>query len=364
MTRRRLAVLVVDDSAVVRQALSAILGSRGCEVTTAPDPLFALEKIRRSRPDVIVLDLEMPRMDGLSFLRRLMATDPIPCVVCSSLAGPGSENALRALDEGAVEVVAKPKLAVREFLEESATLISDAVHAAFKARLRAPRPGPPPVEPRHSADAVMRAGLPHAIHTTTDKVIAVGASTGGTEALREILEALPPDAPGIVIVQHMPEVFTRAFADRLDGLCRVRVKEAADGDRVIPGRALIAPGNRHTLLVRSGALYAVQVKDGPLVSRHRPSVDVLFRSVAQAAGHNAVGVILTGMGDDGAAGLLEMKQAGAATVAQDEASCVVFGMPREAIELGAVDHVVGLGAIAATMLRLSGALSRGQPLRN
>ncbi|MCM2254094.1 MAG: chemotaxis response regulator protein-glutamate methylesterase [Vicinamibacteria bacterium] len=364
MTRRRLDVLVVDDSAVVRQALTAILNARGCAVTTAPDPVFALEKIQRARPDVIVLDLEMPRMDGLTFLRKLMSQDPIPVVICSGLAGPGSEAALRALDEGAVEVVAKPSLAVREFLEESATLISDAVHAAARARLRGPRMAPMPVEPRHGADAVVRGATPHAIRTTTDKVIAIGASTGGTEALREILEALPPDAPGMVIVQHMPEVFTRAFADRLDGLCKVRVKEAADGDRVIPGRALIAPGNRHTLLVRSGALYAVQVKDGPLVSRHRPSVDVLFRSAAAAAGHNAVGAILTGMGDDGAEGLLEMKRAGAATVAQDEASCVVFGMPREAIERGAVDHVVPLPLVAPTLLRLAHGRAALAPARH
>lgn len=346
---RPLHVLVVDDSAVVRQALTAILGgTRGMTVATASDPLIAMDKMRQRRPDVIVLDLEMPRMDGLSFLRKLMAEDPIPVVVCSGLAGHGTEAALRAVEEGAVDVIAKPKLAVRGFLEESAVLLVDAVRGAAQARRR-PRGSPAPA--RLSAGAVLPPRGKHALRLTTDKVVAVGASTGGTEALRELLEALPPDAPGLVIVQHMPEVFTKAFADRLNQSCRIEVKEAAGGDRLMAGRALVAPGNRHTLLVRSGAHYAIEVRDGPLVSRHRPSVDVLFRSVASAAGPNAIGVIMTGMGDDGAEGLLEMKRAGALTIAQDEATCVVFGMPKEAIERGAVDDVVPLPRIAATVLR-------------
>jgi two-component system chemotaxis response regulator CheB len=302
---------------------------------------------------VIVLDLEMPRMDGLSFLRRIMAEDPIPVVVCSGLAGAGTEAALRAVEEGAVDVIAKPKLAVRDFLEESALQIVDAVRAAARARL----PFRPSlvVQPRLTADAVLPPRQQRqALRVTTDKVVAIGASTGGTEALRQILESLPPDAPGTVIVQHMPEVFTRAFADRLCRTCRIEVKEAASGDRVANGRALIAPGNRHSVLLRSGAHYVVDVREGPLVSRHRPSVDVLFRSVAQAAGPNAVGVILTGMGDDGAEGLLEMRRAGAATLAQDEASCVVFGMPKEAIERGAVEQVLPLSRMAAAIQRRAG----------
>jgi two-component system chemotaxis response regulator CheB len=348
--REPLHVLVVDDSAVVRQALGAILGhARGMTVVAASDPLIAMEKMRHRRPDVIVLDLEMPRMDGLSFLRKIMSEDPIPVVVCSGLAGRGTEGALRAVEEGAVDVIAKPKLAVRAFLEESAVLLVDAVRGAAAARLRARRPVAPA---RRSADTLAPPAR-HSLRVTTDKVVAIGASTGGTEALREILEAMPPDAPGMVIVQHMPEAFTKAFADRLNKLCRVEVKEAATGDRVAAGRALVAPGNRHTLVVRSGAHYEVAVRDGPLVSRHRPSVDVLFHSVAQAAGSNSVGVILTGMGDDGADGMLVMRRAGAATIAQDEESCVVFGMPKAAIDRGAADSVVPLAGVPGAILRRS-----------
>ncbi len=347
---RALRVMVIDDSAVVRQTLSAILRQAGrMEIATAADPLIALAKLERERPDVIVLDLEMPRMDGLTFLRRLMATDPLPVVVCSGLATAGSEAALAALEEGAVDVIAKPRLAVREFLQESAVLLVDAVRAAAGARLRwRSRAARAALGPPAAANPVVPAAS--RLGRTTDQVVAIGASTGGTEALREIFEALPPDAPGVVTVQHMPEYFTRAFAERLDQLCRIEVKEAADGDRVGPGRALIAPGNRHLRLARSGAQYVVRVEEGPLVSRHRPSVDVLFRSVAQAAGANAIGVILTGMGDDGASGLLEMRQAGARTFAQDEATCVVFGMPAVAIELGAAEQVLPLGSIASRLL--------------
>jgi two-component system chemotaxis response regulator CheB len=344
-----LRVLVVDDSAVVRQALTQILGRAGMAVTTANDPLIAMDKMRRERPEVIVLDLEMPRMDGLTFLQRLMAADPLPVVVCSGLAGPGTEVALHALEEGAVDVVAKPRLGVKGFLEESAARIVHVVRAAAEARVRPRTPRPRALE-RHVAGPVLPKVRP-TIRDTTHKVVVVGASTGGTEALRELLEAMPPDAPGIAIVQHMPEVFTAQFAKRLDQLCRIEVKEARTDDRLVPGRALVAPGNRHLVVRRSGALYFVDVVDGPPVSLHRPSVDVLFRSAAQAAGRNAVGVILTGMGDDGAAGMAELKAAGARTFAQDEATSVVFGMPREAILRGAVDEVLPLPRIAPAVLK-------------
>jgi two-component system, chemotaxis family, protein-glutamate methylesterase/glutaminase len=351
-------VLVVDDSAVVRQILTEILvRDRSVTVSTASNPFIALEKMSAARPDVIVLDLEMPEMDGLSFLQAVMATDPIPVVVCSGLAAEGTEAAFRAIEAGAVAVVAKPRLGVKGFLHDSAVLLRDTVIAAARARVRAPVRRLPSVSAVAAPAPGARAGRP-ALSTTTDKIIAIGASTGGTEALRTILEAMPPDAPGLLVVQHMPEGFTRAFADRLDRTCRIDVKEATDGDRVLEGRALIAPGQRHLTLKRTGGHYSVEVSDGPLVSRHRPSVDVLFRSVAAAAGANAIGAILTGMGDDGAAGLLEMKQAGAVTLAQDEASCVVFGMPRAAIERGAVDHVVALDQMAPNVLRRALELSR------
>jgi len=345
-------VLVVDDSAVVRQALLQILGLSGMAVVVASDPLIAMDKMRRERPDVIVLDLEMPRMDGLTFLQRIMAADPIPVVVCSGLAGPGTEVALQALEEGAVDIVAKPRLGVKGFLEDSAHRLVEVVRAASEAKLR-PRPPRPPITPMLPADAVVRKER-RVIRDTTHKVVVVGASTGGTEALRELLEAMPPDAPGLAIVQHMPEVFTAQFAKRLDHSCRIEVKEAETNDRLVPGRALIAPGNRHLLVRRSGALYFVDVVDGPPVSLHRPSVNVLFRSAAQAAGRNAVGVILTGMGDDGAEGMAELKAAGARTIAQDEASCVVFGMPREAILRGGVDEVLPMSRIAPTVLKWAG----------
>jgi len=355
---RALHVLVVDDSAVVREVMASVLSQEpGMTVTAAADPLIAMDKMRRARPDVILLDLELPRMHGLAFLRKLMAEDPIPVVVCSGIADAGSGAALQALDEGAVDIVTKPKLRVREFLHESAVLLIDTVRAAAGAHVgtrRAParQPASPPAA--KPIPTPMREPL---LAVTTDKVVAIGASTGGTEALRDLLEAMPPGAPGIVIVQHMPEGFTAAFAQRLNQSCRVEVKEAADGDRVVAGRALIAPGNRHALVRRSGAQYLVEVTDGPLVSRHRPSVDVLFRSVAQAAGSNAIGVIMTGMGADGAAGLLEMKRAGGATIAQDEATCVVFGMPKEAIAAGGVDEVVSLPRIPGAILSRAPALA-------
>jgi len=349
MAERPLRLLVVDDSAVMRQAMIAICRrASDIEVTVAADPLIAQTKMRASRPDVILLDIEMPRMDGLTFLRRIMAADPLPVVICSALAGRGTETALKALEEGAVEIVAKPRVALHDFMNESTEMFIDVIRAAAHARPRRRR-APMKIEKRHSPDVILPAARP-SLTRTTRKLVAIGASTGGTEALREILEAMPAGAPGIVIVQHMPEVFTAAFAQRLNQTCRIAVKEAADGDRVIDGRALIAPGNRHMLVRRDGAEYRIELSDGPLVSRHRPSVDVLFRSVAQSAGANAIGVILTGMGNDGATGLLEMHNAGAVTLAQDEASCAVFGMPREAIARGGVQSIHSLSAIAPTIL--------------
>ncbi|MGA8530706.1 MAG: chemotaxis response regulator protein-glutamate methylesterase [Acidobacteriaceae bacterium] len=350
MRDSKIRVLIVDDSAVVRQTLAALLSSDAeIEVTgTAGDPYAAAEKIAEQLPDVITLDIEMPRMDGVTFLRKIMAQHPIPVVICSSLAEEGTASALQALEAGAVEIVTKPRLGVRQFLEESRTAICEAVKAAASARVR-PLRAVHRVEPKLTADAML-APATSAMARTTEKVVVVGASTGGTEALKTLLEALPPDTAGIVIVQHMPELFTRAFANRLDGLCAITVKEAETGDTVLRGRALIAPGNHHLLLQRSGARYYVEVRDGPLVCRHRPSVDVLFRSAARYAGPNAVGVIMTGMGDDGARGMLEMKQAGATTIAQDEATSVVFGMPKEAIKLNGVDKVLALEAIAGAIL--------------
>jgi len=340
-------VLIVDDSAVVRQALSALLESDP-EIQVAgaaADPYIAAVRIREEVPDVIVLDVEMPRMDGLTFLEAIMTQHPIPVVICSTLSGKGSQTAIRALELGAVEVIAKPRLGTDAFFRESRDFFCSVVKSAASAHLRPVRP----IEPALSADAVLARGS-RAMAETTDRVVLIGASTGGTEALRVLLMAMPPDAPGIVIVQHMPEKFTAAFADRLDGLCAISVKEAETGDAVLRGRALIAPGNFHTLLKRSGARYSVEVRDGPLVCRHRPSVDVLFRSGARYAGRNSVGVLMTGMGNDGAQGLLELKQAGAATIAQDEATSVVFGMPQAAIKLGAAGAVLPLDAIAKGVL--------------
>jgi two-component system chemotaxis response regulator CheB len=350
MSTPKIRVLIVDDSAVVRQTLSEVLSSDPeIEIIgTASDPFVAAERMREQAPDVITLDIEMPRMDGLTFLQKIMEQHPIPVVICSSLAEQGTQSALKALDYGAVDIIAKPRLGSKQFLEESRIMLCQAVKGAAAARLNPIRP-PRTVEPKLTADAILSPAT-HAMAETTEKVVAIGASTGGTEALKVLLETLPADAPGIVIVQHMPELFTRAFANRLDGLCNISVKEAESNDTVLRGRALIAPGNHHLLLKRSGARYYVEIKDGPLVCRHRPSVDVLFRSAARYAGQNAVGVILTGMGDDGASGMLEMKQAGAVTIAQDEATCVVFGMPKEAIKRSAVDKVLPLQAVAGAIL--------------
>ena len=335
-------VLIVDDSAVVRQILTDEL-SRCPDlevIGTAPDPYVARDMIVALKPDVITLDIEMPRMDGLSFLRRLMTHYPLPTIVVSSLTPEGGQLAMEALDAGAVEVMCKPGPSYS--VGDMAVQLIERIKAAAGVKVSS--------RPRSTAPAA-RTAAPCALTKTTNKVVAIGASTGGTQALQEVLCAMPRNAPPIVIVQHMPEKFTKAFAERLDAICDIDVAEAVNGDSVRPGRALIAPGNHHMVLNRSGAVYYVQVKQGPLVNRHRPSVDVLFQSVAQYAGANAVGVILTGMGGDGAAGMLAMKQKGAYTVAQDEASCVVFGMPKEAIRMGGVDSVVGLGNVCGAILQ-------------
>ncbi len=356
MVKEKIKVLIVDDSAVVRQTLERILSSdREIEVIgSASDPYIAAKKMQLVEPDVITLDVEMPRMDGITFLQKIMAQHPIPVVICSSLADKGSETAIKAMELGAIDIIEKPRLGTKQFLEESKILICDVVKAAAQTNLKKNVTMVKRLKPakKLTADEMLPKSRSQAMVQTTEKIVVIGASTGGTEALRIFLEALPSDAPGMVIVQHMPENFTKAFANRLDSLCQVSVKEASNNDSVVRGWVLIAPGNRHTLLKRSGARYYVEVKEGPLVSRHRPSVDVLFRSASRYAGKNACGVIMTGMGDDGAKGLLEMKENGAMTIAQDKASCVVFGMPNEAIKLGAADQVLPLNTIANEVIRL------------
>lgn len=342
-----IAVMIVDDSAVVRQVLSALLAEQpDIEVIgVAADPLFALEKMQRRWPDVVVLDVEMPRMDGLTFLRKLMAERPTPVVICSTLTEAGAQTTLQALAEGAVSIVTKPRMGLRQFLIDSRQELVHAIQGAARANL-----GRLTARPVVSALPALPLSGTQAMLHTTDSVVAIGTSTGGTQALETILTVLPRTCPGLVIVQHMPERFTKAFAERLDRLCQIEVREAEDGDRVMPGRALIAPGGRHMLLRRNGAQYRVEIRDGPPVSRHRPSVDVLFRSTARAAGANALGIIMTGMGSDGARGLKEMRDAGARTLAQDEATCVVFGMPREAVKLGAAEQVLPLGEIPGAIV--------------
>jgi two-component system chemotaxis response regulator CheB len=345
-------VLVVDDSAVIRQVMVTLLSADPAfRVVTAADPLVAMARMKRSRPHVILLDLEMPRMDGITFLKRVMAADPVPVVVCSGFAEPGTRLALRALEAGAVEIALKPRVSLGGVVDDCGLL--DIVRAAAQARVTARRSGTPvggvpllrPETPRVR---------PAPSKTRPDMVVAMGASTGGTEALREVLRAMPANGPAILIVQHMPAGFTTAFADHLDQVCAMDVREARSGDRVQPGLALVAPGDRHLRVIRRAADLIVELSDGPPVSRHRPSVDVLFRSVAETLGECAVGVIMTGMGADGAEGLLEMKRAGAATIAQDESTCVVFGMPKEAIDLGAVDAILPLPRIAwGTLQRCS-----------
>jgi two-component system chemotaxis response regulator CheB len=356
INRNKIKVLVVDDSAVVRQTLSAIIESDpGLHLMgVASDPYVAARKMMDEVPDVITLDVEMPRMDGLTFLRRIMQQHPIPVVIISSLTENGTATGLRALELGAVEIITKPKMDTKTFFEESRIRICDAIKAAAQARLKRKSAVIPhiKVEPKYSADAVipsLKSGS--SMIKTTEKIIALGASTGGTEALTVFLQGMPLDSSGIVIVQHMPEEFTRSFANRLNDICAITVKEAENNDTIIRGRALIAPGNKHMLVKRSGARYYVEVTDGPLVNRHRPSVDVLFRSVAINAGANSIGVIMTGMGADGAKGLLEMKEVGAYTIAQDEKSCVVFGMPHEAIKLDAAAKVLPLDQISGYVIR-------------
>ncbi len=352
----KIKVLIVDDSALVRQTLVAILESDPMieVVAVASDPYVAVEKIKEVVPDVITLDVEMPRMDGLTFLKKLMSQHPIPVIVISTLTEKGTDSAMLALEYGAVEVIAKPKVNTKQGLEQAKIELCDKVKAAAQAQIKKKNSysrDSDAVAPKLSADAVLAKRAYTSLVQTTETVIAVGASTGGTEALKVFLEGFPSDCPGIVIVQHMPALFTQQFAKRLNEICKITVKEAENGDKVLRGHALIAPGGKHLVLKRSGAVYHVEVIDGPLVNRHRPSVDVLFRSVARYAGKNVVGVILTGMGDDGAKGMLEMKEAGAYTIAQDEKSCVVFGMPKEAIKLEAVDSILPLTEIAKFVLK-------------
>jgi len=352
-------VLIVDDSAVVRQVLSAALADDpSIEVIgAASDPVFAIERMRVQWPDVIVLDVEMPRMDGITFLKKIMAERPTPVVICSTLTEKGAETTMQALAAGAFSIITKPKFGLKQFMQDSSDDLVSVIKAAAHANPRRLAPSAPAAAalvppPKLSADAILSSAT-HAMAETTERVVAIGTSTGGTQALEAVLTALPQVCPGIVIVQHMPEKFTGAFAARLNELCQIEVREAKSGDRVLPGRALIAPGGRHMLLKRNGAQYHVDIVDGPPVSRHRPSVDVLFRSVAKSAGKNALGIIMTGMGDDGAAGLLEMRNEGALTIGQDEQSCVVYGMPKEAVKRGAVIKTLPLGAIAAAIAGLN-----------
>ncbi|MGB9096980.1 protein-glutamate methylesterase/protein-glutamine glutaminase [Erwinia sp.] len=347
---KKIRVLCVDDSALMRQLMTEIINSHADMemVASAPDPLVARDMIKEFNPDVLTLDVEMPRMDGLDFLEKLMRLRPMPVVMVSSLTGKGSEVTLRALELGAVDFVTKPSLGIREGMLAYSQMIADKVRAASRAKLHTRGPQPAP--------AMLKAGP----LLSSEKLIAIGASTGGTEAIRHVLQPLPATSPALLITQHMPPGFTRSFAERLNKLCQITVKEAEDGERILPGHAYIAPGAMHLELVRSGANYQVKLNEGPPVNRHKPSVDVLFKSVAQYAGRNAVGVILTGMGNDGAAGLLAMNKAGAWTIAQNEASCVVFGMPREAIALGGASEVVDLHQISQHMLTK---ISAGQALR-
>ncbi len=348
----KIRVVVVDDSALMRRVLTEILNSdRGIEVVaTAADPLIAREKIRALNPDVITLDVEMPRMDGLTFLRNIMRLRPMPVVMVSSLTERGADVTLQALEIGAVDFVTKPKIGQREGLESQADSLISKVKVAARARVKRASEVPK-VAPKHGADVVLPRGpAPVRPFMTTDRILAIGASTGGTEAIKDVLEPLDADSPIIVIAQHIPPMFSKSFAKRLDEICRIRVSEAVDGEVLMAGHAYVAPGDAHLILARDGARYVSKLSTGPAVNRHRPSVDVLFRSVAQSAGRNAVGVILTGMGDDGARGLLELRNCGAHTIAQDEATSVVWGMPGEAVKMEAACEVLALHHISATMI--------------
>lgn len=357
---RRVQVMIVDDSAVVRQALTEVLSADpGIEVLCAvADPLLAMERMKQRWPQVIVLDVEMPRMDGLTFLRKIMSERPTPVVICSTLTEAGAATTLEALAAGAVSIVTKPKLGLRRFIEDASSDLVTAVKTASHANVSRLRPAARPephlgVTPKFTADAVLAPSGPRALQQTTERIIAIGTSTGGTQALEQVLTRLPRVSPGIAVVQHMPEKFTAAFASRLNTLCEIEVREARHGERLLPGQALIAPGGKHMMLKRSGAYYYMEVIDGPLVNRHRPSVDVLFRSAAKCAGANVLGIIMTGMGDDGARGLKEMRDAGASTIAQDEATCVVFGMPKEAIRMGGAQRVQPLQDLPRSMLEFA-----------
>jgi len=350
---KKIRVMLVDDSATVRQVLTKLLHEHpDIEVIgAATDPIFAMEKMKNAWPDVIVLDVEMPRMDGITFLKKIMAERPTPVVICSTLTEAGAKTTMEALAAGAVDIVTKPKMGLKQFLLDSSAELVAAIRAAAIANVRRGAPAPRQEVPaKMSADAILSPTASQAMSVTTDKVVAIGTSTGGTQALEVVLRMLPRTVPGIVIVQHMPEKFTAAFADRLNSLCELEVREAKNGDRVLPGRALVAPGGKHMLLKRSGAQYHAEVVDGPPVNRHCPSVDVLFRSVAKFAGRNALGIIMTGMGDDGARGMKEMHEVGAETIAQNEETCVVYGMPKEAVKLGAVDRSLALEAIAPAVV--------------
>ncbi|HAS46723.1 MAG TPA: chemotaxis response regulator protein-glutamate methylesterase [Microscillaceae bacterium] len=349
----KIKLLIIDDSALVRQVLTKIFSSDPeiDIVGTASDPYVAARKMKEIKPDVITLDIEMPRMDGITFLQRLMAQYPIPVVVISTLTVEEADTALMALEAGAVEVISKPKINTKEALEESTIKLCAAVKTAYYARVERKRVISKPKRSTHSESTTTPQKRRNDIIRTTDKVVAIGASTGGVKAIKEILQQFPVDCPGVVIVQHMPKLFTKQFAFRLDNECEVSVKEAEDGESILKGHVLIAPGNLHLTVKRSGAKYIVQLLDAPLVNRHRPSVDVLFQSVAQSVGKNAIGVILTGMGSDGAKGILDMKVAGAFTIAQDEQSSVVYGMPKEAVKLNAIDKILNLNQIAPEVIR-------------
>jgi len=352
---KKIKVMLVDDSAVVRQTLTEVLAcDKQIEVIAAcQDPFVAAKELRQKVPDVMILDIEMPRMDGITFLQKIMSQHPLPVIICSTLVEKGADTTLKALEYGAIDIVQKPSVGTKKFLQEAQIRLTDAVKAAAGSRVKKIKNQLDKSEKttkKLTADAILPSPDSSAMVTTTEKVIVIGASTGGTEAVKNILQAMPHNAPGIVVVQHMPQGFTRSFARRLDELCDINVKEAENGDTILRGHALIAPGNYHTLIKRSGARYYVEVREGPLVSRHRPSVDVLFRSAARYAGSNAISAILTGMGDDGATGMKEMFDAGAYTIAQDEATSVVYGMPGVAVKKGGVIESLPLGDIGLALL--------------
>ncbi|NOZ11026.1 MAG: chemotaxis response regulator protein-glutamate methylesterase [Gammaproteobacteria bacterium] len=355
-------VMVVDDSALVRKVMTEVLSSDPdiTVIDQASDPIFAMQKMAKEMPDVMTLDIEMPRMDGITFLRKLMSENPLPVVICSSLTHENTDTTVSALCAGAVDIITKPAIGVKSFIEESNIQIIDSIKAAAQACVKKRKPGHINTESRHSADVMLKkmSSNSHAISETTDKIIAIGASTGGTEALRQVLKAMPAITPGILVVQHMPEKFTTAFAGHLNEISAMEVREAVHGDRLHNGLVLLAPGGKHLLLKRNGAQYHVDVVDGPLVNRHRPSVDVLFRSAARFAGTNTSACLMTGMGDDGATGLKEIRDAGGRTFAQDEETSVVFGMPKEAWKRGAAEKLLALQDIAPMLLKTSKQASR------